>query len=53
MVEHVRLVSSLIEERRVSREEILAMLTRVLRQRSMPRLRKIDHTLAWLNEHPP
>jgi hypothetical protein len=53
MVEHVRMVSSLIEDRRVSREEILEMLARVLRQRTMPRRSKIDHVVAWLNEHPP
>ncbi len=53
MVEHVRMVSSLIEGRRVSREEVLEMLERVLRQHSMCRRRKIDQTVAWLNEHPP
>jgi len=53
MVEHVRMVSSLIEGRRVSRREILEMLAKVLRQHSLGRRRKIDHTVAWLKEHPP
>jgi hypothetical protein len=53
MLEHVRIVSSLIEGRRVSRWEILEMLERVLRQHSMCRRTKIDQTVAWLNEHPP
>ena len=53
MAEHVQMVSSLIEGRRVSRREILEMLERVLRQHRLGRRRKIDHTLAWLNEHPP
>ena len=53
VVEHVRMVVSLIEGRRVSLEEILEMLANVLRQRSYDRPRKIDHALAWLHEHPP
>jgi len=53
MVEYVRMVSSWIEGRRVSRNEILEMLARVLRQRTMCRRRKIDQTVAWLKEHPP
>lgn len=53
MVEHVRMVASLIEGRRVSVEEILAMLARVLRQHRMVRKRRIDHVVGWLNENPP
>ena len=53
MVEHVRMVSSLIEGRRVSRQEVLEMLARVLRQHSMGRRKRIDHTIAWLHENPP
>ena len=53
LVEYVRRVVSLIEGRPVSRAEILEVLRRVLRQRSMSRQRQIDHTFAWLNEHPP
>jgi hypothetical protein len=53
MVEHVRMVSSLIEGRRVSRRQVRAMLAKVLRQHTMSRRRKIDQTVAWLNEAPP
>ena len=53
VVEYVRMVIGLIEGRRVSRREVLEMLARVLRQHRLGRRRKIDHTLAWLNEHPP
>jgi hypothetical protein len=53
LVEHVRMVVSWIEQRLVRRAEILQMLTKVLRQQGMGRRRRIDHTVAWLNEHPP
>ena len=53
LVEHVRVVVSLIEGRAVSRERILTMLAKVLRQLRIGRRRKIDQTVAWLNEHPP
>jgi hypothetical protein len=53
MLEHVQMVCSLIEGRRVSRREILEMLERVLRQHSMCRRTKVEQTVAWLNEHPP
>jgi len=53
LVEHVRAVVSLIEERPVSLEEIWQMLLRVLSQRSMGRRRKIDHVVAWLHANPP
>ena len=53
MVEHVRMVASLIEGRRVSRRQVLAMLQKVLRQHTMCRRRQIEQTVAWLNEAPP
>jgi len=53
VIEHVRVVVSLIERRRVSRPEIVQMLAKVLRQQGLGRRRKIDHTVAWLKEHPP
>jgi hypothetical protein len=53
VVDHVRVVVSLIEGRPVSRPEILAMLARGLRQHRMVRRRRIDHTVGWLNAHPP
>jgi hypothetical protein len=53
MVEYVRRVVSLMEGRRVSLEEVLEMLARVLRQHRMVRRRRIDHVVGWLNENPP
>jgi len=53
MVEHVRMVASLIEARWVSREEILAMLEKVLRQHSLGQSGKIDYMLRRLNANPP
>lgn len=53
MLAYIQMVISLIEGRRVSRAEILEMLQRFLRQHSLGRRRKIDHTVAWLHEYPP
>ena len=53
IVEYIRMVTSLIEGRQVSLMEVLEMLTRVMRQHRMVRTRRIDQTVAWLNEHPP
>jgi hypothetical protein len=53
MVAQVRMVVGWIEHRAVGRGEILDLLTNVLRQPRMARQRRIDHTVAWLNEHPP
>ena len=53
MVEHVRMVASLMEGRRVSRRAIRQMLATVLRQHTMVRRRRIDQAVLWLNEHPP
>jgi len=53
VVEHVRMVCSLIEGRRLSRQAVLRMLARNLRQHSIGRRRKIDQTVAWLHEAPP
>ena len=53
LVEHVRMVASLMEGWRVSRRQVLEMLARVLRQHTICRRRKIDQTVAWLNEPPP
>lgn len=43
----------LIEGRRITRAETLALVARVLRQHSMARRRKVDHSVAWLNESSP
>ena len=53
MLAYVQMVVSLIEARAVSRTEILQMLQRVWRQRTMARRRKIDHAVSWLHEQPP
>lgn len=53
MVEHVRMVASLIEGRRISLADILEMLAKVLRQQGMVRRKKIDQAVAWLHENPP
>ena len=53
MVEYVRMVASLIEGRRVSRGQVLRMLVRKMRQHTMGRRRRIDQTVAWLQEEPP
>jgi len=53
MVEYVRMVVSLIEGRRIRRDQVLRMLARKLRQHTMSRRRQIDQTVAWLQEQPP
>lgn len=53
MVDYVRMVTSLIEKRRVSRDEILRMLARAVRQHSMVRGRRIDYVLQYLKHHAP
>ena len=53
MVEYVRVVTSLIEERKVSREEVLQMLKKIMRQRSLVRERRIDYRIRALSEKPP
>ena len=54
MVEHVRMVVSLIEGRRVSRRAGPGDAgAKVLRQHTLCRRAEIDQTVAWLNEQPP
>ena len=48
-VRYVGMVVSLIEGRQVSEEEIVEMLVRAVRQRSMYRRRKIDYVLSYWN----
>jgi hypothetical protein len=47
------MVTGLVEGRRVSRAEVVAMLWRTLRQHRMARTRLIDQTVVWLHETPP
>ena len=53
IIEYVRMVTSLIEERPVSREAVLEMLAKILRQRRMDRRKKIDQALWQLDLKPP
>lgn len=53
MAGYLRMVVSLIEGRRVRAEEILEMLARVMRQRSMVRSRRIDYVLQYLKKNAP
>ena len=50
---YVWMLTSLIEGREVSLEEVVEMLLRAMRQHSIPRKRQIDQTVDRLNEHPP
>jgi len=53
MVSYLRMVTSLIEGRRVSGLEIQTMLERAVRQHSIVRRRRIDYILQYLNERAP
>jgi hypothetical protein len=53
MVCYLRMVISLIEGRRVSTEEILEMLAKILRQHSIGRRRRIDYILQYLSKRAP
>lgn len=53
MAGYVRMVTSLIEGRRVSLGEILEMLVRAVRQHSMVRRRSIDYVLEYLMKSAP
>jgi len=43
----------LIEGRAVRLWEVIGMLERTVRQHRMVRTRRIDQSVAWLNEQPP
>lgn len=53
IVEHVRMVTSLVEERKVSLDETLKMLAKVLRQHSIGRGKRIEYIVRYLNKSPP
>lgn len=52
IVSYIRVVISLLEGRRIDREEILEMLARTKRQRSFAREKRIDYVLRRLREEP-
>lgn len=53
ILDYVRVLTSLIEGRPVQLWEVVAMLERTVRQHRMVRRRRIDQSVAWLNEQPP
>lgn len=53
MMDHLQMVTGLIEERAVPREEIEKMVSEVLRQHSIGHRRRIDYIVAQLNKDPP
>jgi len=53
ILQHVRMVVSLIEGRRVSRRQVQLMLAKILRQHTLTRRKQIDQTVLWLHKHPP
>jgi hypothetical protein len=52
IVSYIRVVISVLEGRRVHREEILEMLARTKRQRSFAREKRLDYVLRRLREEP-
>ena len=50
---YIRAVTSLIEGRRVSRDEILEMLRLAMRQHSLARERRLDYVVRALKEENP
>jgi len=53
MVLYLAMVIELIEEHRVSREEIEELVVRVMRQHSIARRRRMDYVVSQLNRGPP
>ena len=50
---YLQLVVRLLEGRRITREELLAMLGKSLRQRSIGRRPRREYVLRYLRQHPP
>jgi len=53
IIEHVRMVTSLIEGREVSIYEVKEMLKQKERQHSLTRRRRFDYLVDQLNKDPP
>jgi len=53
ILEHVRMVTSLIEGRFVGLDEIREMLKKISRQRSLTHRRRVDYIVQHLNKDPP
>lgn len=52
-LQYLRRMVGLIEGRTVGLWEVIEMLERTMRQHRMVRTRRIDQSVAWLNEQPP
>jgi hypothetical protein len=50
---YAQMVASVMEGRKISREELLAALLKRMRQRSMGLLPRREYVLRYLHEHPP
>ena len=53
MLPYVRMIVNLIEGVELTGEEVLGLLRRSMRQRSIARRRRIDYVLGFLHQHPP
>ena len=53
LLPYLAMVVSVIEGRTISRQELLHVLLRSLRQRSFDRLPRREYVLRFLNQHPP
>jgi len=53
IIKHIRMVTSMIEGRVVSVEEVALMLRKVLRQHRIIKRRRFDYTVEELNKGPP
>lgn len=53
ILEYLCVVVGLIEGRKIGLWEVVEMLERTVRQHRMVRTRRIDQSVAWLNEQPP
>ena len=53
VLSYLAMVASVIEARAISREELLHVLRRSMRQRSFDRLPRREYVLRFLNQHPP
>ena len=53
MLPYLRMVVSLIEGIRLTCQELVRLLRRALRQRSLAPRRRIDYVLRFLHQHPP
>ena len=53
MLSYLAMVASVIEGHTISREKLLQVLRRSMRQRSFDRLPRREYVLGFLNQHPP